>query len=579
MLSSQERAASRKETTNHLSGSSLVWLAYPPKPSNASGRGFSASLSSPYTTMPLKQTLLGFGKSSSTPALSGSASTSRHELSRAHTASSETLPCPEVDDTIVVASNTQLLTPEDSATDASSQSSQALQLKKVHTGSGRRVTRVSSKGASKDCLVELAEGNEETSKSRNVSGETLVNSPSSILKSGIAALDLPWNMSSIFKSGSQVQLAAGKSLNKSEVSLQSEAEGAGDADAERAARIRATKEKNEQERVARIKAADAKATRRSSRVTLLEKASDVAELAASSLGKRSRDAVEKGMDKLGELKRRASTRPKSMLQPSTTPSFEGPTTKKRRLSEADAMKSAAEVDPVKRKPVPRAKNKRWLTSGLYTGQHREFDARFTGSKNQRRISAKHNLPRKENKTLPLPMFAGERTLEKGRDFKLPFDVFSPLPPGQPKPDEWRKTNKNVFIGDAASEWRTHKFEEVSRCMCTEETKCDENCQNRFMFYECDEKNCNLRDRFCGNRSFHDLQMRKEVGGKYRAGVEVIKTDDRGYGVRSNRTFNPNQVIVEYTGEIITQYECERRMRTIYKDNEVSLIFTWCPVSS
>jgi len=58
-------------------------------------------------------------------------------------------------------------------------------------------------------------------------------------------------------------------------------------------------------------------------------------------------------------------------------------------------------------------------------------------------------PPKENKVLPLPMYAGERLLKTGRDFQLPFDVFSPLPAGQPKPDEWRKVNKNVFVGDAA----------------------------------------------------------------------------------------------------------------------------------
>jgi histone-lysine N-methyltransferase ASH1L len=109
--------------------------------------------------------------------------------------------------------------------------------------------------------------------------------------------------------------------------------------------------------------------------------------------------------------------------------------------------------------------------------------------------------------------------------------------------------------------------ELSKCMCTEETGCDENCQNRYMFYECDDGNCGLGPG-CGNRSFEELKQRTKAGGKYNIGVEVIKTADRGYGVRSNRTFEPNQIIVEYTGEIITQAECEKRMRTIYKNNEV-----------
>ena len=58
-------------------------------------------------------------------------------------------------------------------------------------------------------------------------------------------------------------------------------------------------------------------------------------------------------------------------------------------------------------------------------------------------------------------------------------------------------------------------------------------------------------------------------GKYNVGVEVLRTADRGNGVRANRCFGPNQIIVEYTGEIVTQEECERRMHNIYKENEVS----------
>lgn len=93
--------------------------------------------------------------------------------------------------------------------------------------------------------------------------------------------------------------------------------------------------------------------------------------------------------------------------------------------------------------------------------------------------------------------------------------------------------------------------------------------NRYMYYECDSKNCNLTPEQCGNRAFEGLRQRVKKGGKYNVGVEVIKTEDRGYGVRSNRMFEPNQIIVEYTGEIITQEECENRMNKMYKNNEVS----------
>lgn len=94
-----------------------------------------------------------------------------------------------------------------------------------------------------------------------------------------------------------------------------------------------------------------------------------------------------------------------------------------------------------------------------------------------------------------------------------------------------------------------------------------------MLYECDDGNCSAGREHCTNRAFVDLQARRSKGGKYRIGVEVIKTADRGYGVRSNRCFDANQIIVEYTGEIITEDECDRRMNEVYKDNEVSFTIT------
>lgn len=99
-----------------------------------------------------------------------------------------------------------------------------------------------------------------------------------------------------------------------------------------------------------------------------------------------------------------------------------------------------------------------------------------------------------------------------------------------------------------------------------------------MLYECDDTNCNVGKDYCQNRAFQKLTARTKQGGRYRVGVEVVKTTDRGYGVRSNRCFEPNQIIMEYTGEIITQAECERRMNEKYKDNEVGrgslLLIDW-----
>ncbi|KAF7183130.1 hypothetical protein CNMCM7691_002965 [Aspergillus felis] len=309
--------------------------------------------------------------------------------------------------------------------------------------------------------------------------------------------------------------------------------------------------------------------RRSTRLSLLEKASDFVAKAGSILGKRSKDMMEKGQN----LDRRASLRPRAVVAPKEEPaslaSSEPPAAKKRRVSESDLPSKVKAIDESTAQSdiaakEPRFKPKRWLSHGLYTGQE-YTTARPSQNRNKNAKRRSQGAP-SQRRLLPMPMFAGDRLLQLGRDFQLPFDIYSPLPLGQPKPDEWRKTNKNVFVGEAGSIWRANKHMELSKCMCTEETGCDENCQNRYMFYECDDGNCGLGPD-CGNRSFEELKQRTKAGGKYNIGVEVIKTADRGYGVRSNRTFEPNQIIVEYTGEIITQAECEKRMRTIYKNNE------------
>ncbi|KAG8356074.1 hypothetical protein FVEN_g6102 [Fusarium venenatum] len=230
----------------------------------------------------------------------------------------------------------------------------------------------------------------------------------------------------------------------------------------------------------------------------------------------------------------------------------------------------AEPEPMNR--LRNRRPKKYLVKGLYAGQDAPTDI-FKGLS----VADKKNLGQlpglipsaRVNKTMPLPIFNGLRTLIDGRDFKLPYQVCHPLPPGQPKPDEWKKMTKNRFIGESKDYWRKSPLfhDYSSKCVCKPEDGCGESCQNRIMLYECDEQNCNAGKKYCTNRAFANLTARRNRGGKYRVGVEVIKTSDRGYGVRSNRCFRPNQIIMEYAGEIITEEECERRMTEVYKDNE------------
>ncbi|KAK5945124.1 hypothetical protein PMZ80_002328 [Knufia obscura] len=523
-------------------------------------------------SMPLRQSTLSFGSS---PAIAQKRRSMGATPSK-QTVQAATPPAEEDDGDTIVVNTTQietharvpLPTPSESATDVSSQTSSTQAVKSPPRSRSKRVSTL-RKNASKETLRPVTAKAAPTDKQRNISGETLVESATtsqtSLLKNSIDALDMTWNMSDVFDKEpvveeTEVQADDVSTIN---VAVGEEPEAKKQPRGTKHVKIADSENKWEQRR----KAADKNATRRSSRASMLmDKASEVVSgITSGVLGKRGRDSAQKKQE---------STQPEQGRSTSTPQQEYEPETKRARVETEtlDDERSLAAVNRAMRSRPP--KDKKWLTSGLYAGQTRTFNPSLTESKNKRKSQSTSNqdssvspLPPKENFILPLPMFAGDRLLSTGRDFKLPFDIFSPLPIGQPKPDEWKKVNKNIFIGDAADQWRTSKFLEHSTCMCKPDTGCDADCMNRYMYYECDGRNCNLTEEQCGNRAFEGLRQRVKKGGKYNIGVEVIKTADRGYGVRSNRTFEPNQIIVEYTGEIINQEECEMRMHTMYKDNE------------
>ncbi|KAI1417174.1 SET domain-containing protein [Hypoxylon sp. FL1857] len=304
----------------------------------------------------------------------------------------------------------------------------------------------------------------------------------------------------------------------------------------------------------------------------------------SNLGKRGRKTFEKGLSKMSrELRRLQDTdefagidkKPVVYTTWANGKFVDGsePPKKKAKVASETPEVSAPESEPaVEEGPVVKKRRvKKYLDRGLYAGQEmpRDISQGLTPSEKKTLAQFPELKPTKVNTAMPLPIYNGFRTLIQGRDFKLPFDVCNPLPPGQPKPDEWRKITKNRFVGDSAAYWKKSPLfkDYQSKCVCQPHEGCGDQCQNRVMFYECNDNNCNVGADLCQNRAFAKLQERIKEGGKYRVGVEVIKTSDRGYGIRANRCFEPNQIIMEYTGEIITEEECDRRMNEIYKDNK------------
>jgi histone-lysine N-methyltransferase ASH1L len=367
---------------------------------------------------------------------------------------------PHADEAIGVDFSGPLLTPEASRSETSSNNELVTgEEKPVLRRKSTRATRASLRGLDK--LREADEDNEaddsEASmdlKSRTVSGETLVNSIAeprvsrSSLRHSIAVMEKSWSQTTLLRDTAEHDDVARLDTPVSKESQESP----GPSTRRRSLRVRPEKEliesrtpEKEQNTVDRPEKPSP--ARRSSRLSLVSKAAGMVDRATSVLGKRSRDAMEKTKE---VLNRKASLRPRHSMplkeDPAAGDSSQLPASKKRRVSESDLQPKKEELekeDAQQAAPVaPRYKPKRWLMEGMYTGQDRNMDPRLNEANNKIK-AAKRNVPvEAQRKYLPMPMFGGERLLRIGRDFKLPYDIFSPMPPGQPKPDEWRKVNKS-----------------------------------------------------------------------------------------------------------------------------------------
>jgi hypothetical protein len=350
---------------------------------------------------------------------------------------------------------------------------------------------------------------------------------------------------------------------------------------------------------------DGGARRRSSRRPHIgESAGGAISAATSLLGKRARDVMDAVKDKASSATTR-TTRAHAPQSPPKRAKYEPtgrmfPNLPRSTIKEKEEAEIAKAKEPPKPVKAPRVQ-KLYQTKGLYAGQVRGFNPLVKEGTNKKKHARTPTAEaEKENSVLPLPMFGTYKRLtvndtELFAPFKLPADVLIPLKREQ-NPKNWSRLNKSKnmpeqstleltwiidrFIGDAVATWdpKDYKKMGVSYCGCV--GKCEDNCINREMSYECNIDICDLGEG-CGNRPFAELKWRyknknfsrlregeKPEANLWGEGVETIHTGSRGFGVRAMRPFKPNQIIVEYCGEIITQEEADRRMNQDYKDKKV-----------
>ena len=190
----------------------------------------------------------------------------------------------------------------------------------------------------------------------------------------------------------------------------------------------------------------------------------------STLGKRGRKTFEKGLNRMSrELRRLQDTNEFAHIDEkpirytvwsngkymdaeeleAAEAAKAAPPAKKAKVEEATVDgKDVYEIEEDAKPAAPAVRPKRvkkWLDKGLYAGQEAPTDA-FKGLTAQEKKTLFANpdlIPQgPPNKVLPMPIFTGLRQILNGRDFKLPFDIMNPLPPGQARPPAYRTITKS-----------------------------------------------------------------------------------------------------------------------------------------
>ncbi|XP_047447192.1 histone-lysine N-methyltransferase NSD3 isoform X3 [Mugil cephalus] len=127
---------------------------------------------------------------------------------------------------------------------------------------------------------------------------------------------------------------------------------------------------------------------------------------------------------------------------------------------------------------------------------------------------------------------------------------------KPPPYKFIKSNKPI----GKVQMHVADLSEIPRCNCrpTDEHPCslDSQCLNRMLQYECHPQVCPAGDN-CENQCFSK---------RLYAETEVVKTDGRGWGLRTNQALRKGDFVTEYVGEVIDSEECQQRIKRAHENH-------------
>ncbi|XP_061585454.1 histone-lysine N-methyltransferase NSD3 isoform X1 [Cololabis saira] len=127
-----------------------------------------------------------------------------------------------------------------------------------------------------------------------------------------------------------------------------------------------------------------------------------------------------------------------------------------------------------------------------------------------------------------------------------------------KPPPYKIIKSNKPVGKV--QMHVADLSEIPRCNCrpTDEHPCnlDSQCLNRMLQYECHPQVCPAGDN-CENQCFSKRSY---------AETEVMKTEGRGWGLRTNQALRKGDFVTEYVGEVIDSEECTQRMKRAHENH-------------
>ena len=135
-------------------------------------------------------------------------------------------------------------------------------------------------------------------------------------------------------------------------------------------------------------------------------------------------------------------------------------------------------------------------------------------------------------------------------------------PARATPITWKykQLSENLYNADVRKADLLKDYE-PEKCVCKPpeagEPACGEGCINRSTFSECAQDLCPYGER-CSNQK---IQRRQ-----YAPGLERFMTQKKGWGVRARQSIPADSLILEYTGELCSSVEFERRMLVRYKED-------------